>query len=169
LPLRMTSGSNRLNEFAFAARVAVEDGRALACFITLLTRRRSARSRDPAGAERIRAELESRACGHPVGARTRARGARAAATRMKAREHQARCQRKGRPANALDVRSRCRSLRKVRRAQKVQRMSRPDRKGKRFIGWRGSHYREAAGARRVDRRVEAVAVLVLAACGHAPQ
>ena len=34
---------------------------------------------------------------------------------------------------------------------------------------RGSHYRDAAGLRRVDRGVAAVLVLVLAACGQAPQ
>jgi hypothetical protein len=42
--------------------------------------------------------------------------------------------------------------------------------GKRFMRWRGSHYRDAAGLRRVDRDVAvAAAVLVLAACGQAPQ
>jgi hypothetical protein len=73
------------------------------------------------------------------------------------------------PAHLMLRRSRCRSLRQVRRTQKSPAHVPPRRKGKRFMRWRGSHYCEAARPRRVDRRVVGVAVLVLAAWGHAAQ
>jgi len=66
-------------------------------------------------------------------------------------------------------RSRCRSLRMARRAQKSPAHVPPRQERKRFMRRRGSHYRDAAGLRRVDRGVAAVLVLVLAACGQAPQ
>ena len=56
----MTWGSNRLNEFSLAARVAVEDARALAYFITCWRVAARLKAGDPGGAERMRAELESK-------------------------------------------------------------------------------------------------------------